>query len=72
MFASCLLFVCTAPLVAQDTLEGQVQTVQLATTETKFPRNISLVSLMILSQLDRQGVYQVIISPRKENGFKCL
>lgn len=35
MFASCLLFVCTAPLVAQDTLEGQVQTVQLATTETK-------------------------------------
>ncbi len=37
MFASCLLFVCTAPLVAQDTLEGQVQTVQLATTETKIP-----------------------------------
>jgi hypothetical protein len=72
MFASCLLFVCTAPLVAQDTLEGQAQTVQLATTETKFPRNISLVSLMILSQIDRQGVYQVIISPRKENGFKCL
>ncbi|MDI9863878.1 hypothetical protein QM480_06060 [Flectobacillus sp. DC10W] len=35
MFASCFLFVCTAPLIAQDILDSPAQIVQISTTETK-------------------------------------